>query len=64
MEIMDASIILNFYFYLKINKILKYILLLNIYINIVISRIIVNKITKAGDIININRDNINNIYIN
>ena len=64
MEIIDASIILNLNFYLKVNKILKYILLLNIYINIVIFKIIINKITKAGGTININRDNIGSVSMN
>ena len=60
----DAPIILNFNFYLKVNKILKYILLLNIYINITISKIIINKITKINNTININKDNINSVHIN
>ena len=64
MEMVDTPAILNLNFYLKVNKILKYILFLDIYINIVISRIIVSKIIKIGDIINVNRGNIGNIHIN
>ena len=60
---MDVSAILNFYFYLKVNKILKYILLLNIYINIMISKIIINKATEAGNTININKNNVGSIYM-
>ena len=63
MEIVDIPTILNFNFYLKINKILKYILLLNIYINMVIFRIIINKVTEASGTININKDNIDSIYM-
>ena len=59
----DAPIILNLNFYLKVDKILKYILFLDIYINIAIFRIIVNKIIKIDDIININRDNIGSVYM-
>ena len=59
----DVSAILNLNFYLKIDKILKYILLLDTYINIVISRIIISKITEANDTININKDNVNSVYI-
>ena len=63
MEIVDASTILNLNFYLKINKVLKYILLLNIYINITISRIIISKIIEISNTINTNKNNINSIYM-
>ena len=63
MEAVDALTILNLNFYLKINKILKYIFLLNIYINIIISKIIVSKTIKANNIININKNNISSIHI-
>ena len=63
METADVFTILNFNFYLKVNKILKYILLLNIYINIIIFRIIINKITKTNGTININKDNIDSVCI-
>ena len=59
----DTPIILSVNFYLKINKILKYIFLLDIYINIIISKIIINKITETNSIININKNNIDSIYI-
>ena len=61
---MDTPTILNLNFYLKINKILKYILLLNIYINITIFKKIINKTTEANNIININKNNVDSIYIN
>ena len=57
----DAPAILNFNFYLKINKILKYILFLDIYINMAISRIIINKITEVNDTINVNKGNIGSV---
>ena len=60
---MDAPVILGLNFYLKVDKILKYIFFLDIYINMVIFRIIVNKVTEAGGIINANRDNIGNVHI-
>ena len=63
MEVVDTPVILNFNFYLKVDKILKCIFLLDIYINMVISRIIINKVIKVGDTININRDNINSVYM-
>ena len=61
MEITDAPAILSLNFYLKINKILKYILLLNIYINMAISRIIVSEIIKTGGTINANKNNIDSV---
>ena len=64
MKVADAPTILNFNFYLKVNKVLKCILFLNTYINIAIFRIIINKAIKADDIININKDNIDSIHIN
>ena len=60
----DTSAILNLNFYLKINKILKYILLLDTYINMAISRIIISKATETSGTINTNRDNIDSVYIN
>ena len=63
MEVVDIFAILNLNFYLKVDKILKYILLLNIYINMVISRIIINETIEAGGIININKGNIDSIYM-
>ena len=64
MEIVDTFVILNLNFYLKVNKILKYILLLNIYINIIIFKIIISETAEVGNTININKNNINNIHIN
>ena len=49
--------------YLEVDKVLKCILLLDIYINMAISRIIVSEIIEVDDIININRDNIDSVYI-
>ena len=60
----NVSVILNFNFYLKVDKVLKYIFLLNIYINIIIFRIIVSKIIKVNNIININKGNVGSICIN
>ena len=62
-EVVDISAILNLNFYLKVNKVLKYILFLNIYINITIFKIIINKIIKANNIININKNNIGSVHI-
>ena len=59
----DTPAILNFNFYLKVNKILKYILLLDTYINIAISRIIISKVIKISDTININRNNVGSVHI-
>ena len=63
MEVVDTFIILYLNFYLKVDKVLKYILFLDTYINMVISRIIISEVTEAGGTINVNRGNIGSVYM-
>ena len=48
---------------MKVDKVLKCILFLDIYINMVIFKIITSKVTEADNTINVNKGNVGNIYI-